>query len=106
MPNGRFLIGLGLIFFLAVLLRFYQLGAVPVSLYWDETAMLVDARSVAATGRDMYGNSWLQAIYPSYGDYKLPVYIWLASLSVKVFGASEWALRLPSATAGGLTLLM
>lgn len=89
-----------LVFLVAIFLRFYQLGAVPVALYWDEIAMLVDARAVAESGLDMHGNSMWQAIFPSYGDYKLPVYIWLASLSVKVFGASEWALRLPSALAG------
>lgn len=91
---------------LAIFLRFYQLGAVPVSLYWDEMAMLVDAKAVAATGHDMHGNSMWQAIFPSYGDYKLPVYIWLASLSVKLFGVSDWAVRLPSALAGLGTILL
>ncbi|MFZ5437855.1 MAG: ArnT family glycosyltransferase [Patescibacteria group bacterium] len=94
-----------LVFLVAVFFRFYQLGAVPVALYWDEIAMLVDARAVAETGHDMHGNSMWQAIFPSYGDYKLPVYIWLASLSVKLFGASEWALRLPSALAGLGTMI-
>jgi len=48
----------------------------------------------------MHGNPWYQLMYPSYGDYKLPIYIWFASISVKIFGASAWALRLPSALAG------
>jgi 4-amino-4-deoxy-L-arabinose transferase-like glycosyltransferase len=106
MPRRRFLIWLGLILLLAFALRFYRLGEIPVALYWDEAAMLVDARSVAATGQDMHGNSWLQAVFVSYGDYKLPVYIWLASLSVKFFGAGNWALRLPSALAGLGTVLV
>lgn len=84
----------------AIFLRFYNLGTVPVSLYWDETAMLLDAKVLAATGKDMHGNGWLRSLFPSYGDYKLPVYIWLATLSVKVFGVSDFALRLPSAIAG------
>ncbi|MBT4652017.1 MAG: hypothetical protein HN981_00640 [Candidatus Pacebacteria bacterium] len=95
-----------LIVSVAVFLRFFRLGEVPVSLYWDEIAMLVDARSVAETALDMHGNSMWQAIFPSYGDYKLPVYIWFASLSVKLFGASEWSLRLPSAIAGVSTVIM
>jgi 4-amino-4-deoxy-L-arabinose transferase-like glycosyltransferase len=94
-----------IVFLVAVFFRFSKLGEVPTSLYWDEIAMLVDARSVSETGMDMHGNSMWQAIFPSYGDYKLPVYIWLASLSVKIFGASEWALRLPSALAGLGTMI-
>lgn len=77
----------------------------PIGLYWDEIAILVDAKSVAASGLDMHGNAWYQLIFPSYGDYKLPVYLWLASLSVKIFGASEWAIRLPSLLAGLVTVL-
>lgn len=90
---------------MAVFLRFFRLGEVPGGLYWDEVAMLVDAKAIAVTGRDMHGLSPLQAIFPSYGDYKLPVYIWLASGAVKLFGASEWALRVPSAVFGVLTVL-
>jgi 4-amino-4-deoxy-L-arabinose transferase-like glycosyltransferase len=88
------------VFLLSVFFRFWQLGKVPVSLYWDEIAMYVDAKTVSQTFKDMHGNSALQAIFPSYGDYKLPMYIWLASLSFSLFGASEWALRLPNALIG------
>ncbi len=88
------------IILIAAIIRLYQLGNVPGSLYWDEAAMLVDAKSVAATGQDMHGRSWFQVMFPSYGDYKLPVYIILSSVSVLILGASEFALRLPSALAG------
>lgn len=89
-----------LIILVASFLRLSNLGSIPVSLYWDEAAMLVDAKTVAETGYDMHGNAWYQLMYPSYGDYKLPIYIWLASFSVKLFGVGEWALRLPSVLAG------
>src|SRR5258708_8726060 len=89
-----------IILFFAAVLRFYQLGKVPVSLYWDEAAILVDVKSVIQTGRDMFGMPWYHVIFPSYGDFKLPVYIWLASVSAKVFGLGEWSLRLPSVLAG------
>jgi 4-amino-4-deoxy-L-arabinose transferase-like glycosyltransferase len=90
----------GLILFIGICLRFYQLGKIPVALYWDETAILVDAKSVAQTGLDMHARPWFQVIYPSYGDFKLPVYIWLAAITVKIFGVNEFALRLPSALMG------
>lgn len=89
-----------LVCLVASFFRFFLLGNIPGSLYWDEAAILVDARLIAETGKDMHGNSWLQPIFLSYGDYKLPVLIWLAALSVKVLGVSELALRLPSALAG------
>ncbi|HKY74000.1 MAG TPA: glycosyltransferase family 39 protein [Patescibacteria group bacterium] len=85
---------------LATLLRVGLLGKIPVGLYIDEVAIGVDAVSVSQTGRDMHGNSALQAIYPSYGDYKLPVYILLSAVSVKMFGTNEFAVRFPSAVAG------
>lgn len=105
MPKVFFAL-LASILLLGGLLRFTQLGAVPVGLYWDEIAMFVDARSVAATGLDMHGRGWFQTIFPSYGDYKLPVYIWAASVSFALFGSSEWALRLPSALAGLGTIVL
>lgn len=104
--NNWFVACLMVVFLIGFLLRFYKLGRIPTSLYWDETAMLVDAKSIAQTGRDMHGNHWAQAIFPSYGDYKLPVYIWLASASVKLFGANEFALRFPSAFLGTFEILL
>ncbi|MFN7924339.1 MAG: glycosyltransferase family 39 protein [Bryobacteraceae bacterium] len=38
--------------------------------------------------------------------YKPPLVYWLSAASVKVFGVSVWALRLPSALAGALCLLI
>jgi DNA polymerase III psi subunit len=87
-------------------LRIWKLGEVPVSLYWDEAAMLVDVKSVVQSGQDQHGRPWFQLMYPSYGDYKLPVYIWLASATALVAGVSEWSLRLPSVLAGLLTIVM
>ncbi len=106
MNNKRFLIFAACIVFVAAVLRFYKLGQIPTGLYWDEVAMLVDAKSVAQSGQDMHGNPWYQLIFPSYGDYKLPVYIWLASMSVKLLGVTEFALRLPSALAGIGTIVI
>ncbi len=106
MPRRWFWIFFILVVFLAGVLRIWQLGRFPVSVYWDEAAMLVDIKSVLATGRDMHNLPWYQLIYPSYGDYKLPVYIWAAAVSCKVFGLSEFGLRLPSALAGVFTVII
>lgn len=106
MPKRRYWFSFVLIFLLAAFLRFYKLGQIPVSLYWDEAAILLDAKVVSQTGHDMHGGSWLQVLFPSYGDFKLPIYIWLATLSVKFLGVSELAVRLPSALVGLATVIM
>lgn len=100
LQKNIFIVSLVVVLLFGAFLRFYHLGRIPVSLYWDEAAMLVDAKAIAESGRDMHGNRWLQAMFPSYGDYKLPVYIWLASVAVQFFGVSSFALRLPSAVVG------
>jgi hypothetical protein len=100
-----FWLSCAVIFGVALFVRFFQLGHVPYSLYWDEMAMYVDVKSVLQTGKDMFGRPWFQVMYPSYGDYKLPVLIWLATLSSKIFGLSEFSLRLPSALAGVGTVI-
>jgi len=106
MPNKVFYLFFALILLLGGFLRFYKLGEIPAGTYWDETAMIVDARSLAETGMDMHGNTWFQAIFPSYGDYKLPVYIWCATLFVKVLGPTALAVRMPSAIAGILNIIL
>lgn len=94
------------ILFVAVLLRVTQFSKVPESLYWDEIAMLIDARSIAQTGLDIHSRSWLQPLFPSYGDYKLPVYIWFTALGVRLFGVHEWVVRVPSVLAGLGTVVL
>ena len=106
MSKRQFWLGFVFILILSFFLRFYKLGQIPVSLYWDETAILLDAKIVSRTGHDMHNNSWLQVLFPSYGDYKLPIYIWLASLSVKFLGVTELAIRLPSALTGLATIVL
>jgi len=95
-----------LIIVLGAGLRLYQLGSIPIGLYWDEIAMLVDVKAILATGNDMHGNSIWQTLFLSYGDYKLPVYIWLATLSGAIFGVSEFSLRFPSFIAGVSTIII
>jgi hypothetical protein len=100
------IISIILIIFTGIFFRFYQIGNIPGSLYWDEVAMLVDARMIEATGADMHGNHWFQALFPSYGDYKLPIYIWLTSIAVTLQGYGELAVRTPSAVAGVLSIVV
>lgn len=93
-----------LVILLAAVLRFYQLGATPISLEWDEVAIGYDAYSILHTGRDQFGQIF-PLTFRSLDDYKPPVYEYLAILPVAVFGLTELAVRFPSALFGTLAVL-
>lgn len=88
---------------LAGFLRFYQLGDIPNGLYQDETAIGYNAYSILKTGKDEYGKTF-PLYFQSFGDWKLPVYIYLTVPSVALFGLTAFAVRLPSAIFGVLTV--
>jgi len=89
---------------IAILLRFWELGSVPVSLDWDETALGYNAYSILKTGKDEYG-TFLPLSIRSFDDYKPPLYVYLTIPSVALFGLSPWSTRLPSAVMGVLAVL-
>lgn len=90
---------------LAAILRFWQLGTNPPGLYWDEAAFGYDAYSILSTGRDHHGR-FMPLFFESFGDWKMPVYIYLLVPSIKIFGPSEFAVRFPAAFLGTLSVLI
>lgn len=90
---------------IAFALRFYALGANPVSLNWDETSIGYNAYSILKTGRDEYGN-FLPLQFRSFDDYKPPVYVYLTVPSVLLFGLNEFAVRFPAALFGVIAVLV
>jgi 4-amino-4-deoxy-L-arabinose transferase-like glycosyltransferase len=88
----------------AAILRFYALGNVPASVNADEAAIGYNAYSILKTGKDEYGKTF-PLLFQSFDDYKMPVYIYLTVPSVGVFGLTDFAVRLPSAVLGTLTVL-
>lgn len=84
---------------LAAALRLYRLTQVPPGVNRDEASIGVTAYSLMTTGRDEYGR-FLPLSFESFGDWKLPLYIYTTIPFVKIFGLSELAVRLPSALAG------
>ena len=95
--NIKLLILLG-IFVIAFILRFYKLGDVPNGLYQDETSIGYNAYSIMTTGKDEYGKIF-PLYFKSFGDYKLPIYIYSAIIPIKLFGLNAFAVRFPSAFA-------
>lgn len=99
----RPLIILGLITLLGAFLRFWNLGSMPPSLNWDEVSHGYNAYSILKTGRDEWG-VFMPHIFRAFGDYKLPVYIYLTTFSVWLFGLTPFAVRFVSALAGTLAI--
>ena len=97
----RFLIA---IVFLAAFLRFFHLGTNPPSLYWDEASIAYNAYAILKAGIDEHGTSFPITHFLAYGDAKPPLYIYATTLSLAIFGLSEFAIRFPSALAGTLTV--
>ncbi len=80
-----------------VLLRFAALGTAPPGVYQDEAINGLDARAVLA-------GDLPPPLYFSANNGREPLYIYLAMLSIKVLGATAFALRLPAALLGVLTI--
>lgn len=92
-----------LIVALAAFLRLPFLGELPYGLTIDEAGQGYSAYSILKTGKDEWGD-FLPLNPRGFGDYKPPVFMYLLIPSIAVFGLSEFAVRLPSAIAGILTV--
>ncbi len=95
---------LALILIIGAVLRFWQLGNVPISPDWDEVALGYNAYSIIQTGRDEYGE-FFPIVMRSFDDYKPALYSYLAIPTVAVFGLNVFAVRSVSAFFGLLTIL-
>lgn len=86
---------------LSIFLRFYKLGSIPNGLYVDEAAIGYNAYSFLQTGKDEFGKS-LPIFLRSYEAYAPPLYTYVSTLSVLIFGLSVFATRFISALSGTL----
>jgi len=103
-PLWQWVILLIVIFIAGAWLRFYRLGEIPTGFTWDEAAIGYNGWSIFETKRD----EWLQRLpisFRSFGDYKAPAGIYLAGLFTQFFGLTVFAVRLPFALFGVLSLL-
>ena len=89
---------------LAFVLRFWNLNNFP-ALNADEAAIGYNAYSLILTGKDEHRNSW-PIHFQSFNDYKPGLYVYMVLPFVKVLGLNEWAVRIPGATLGVLTVLI
>lgn len=94
-----------LILLISVSLRFWDLAGMPPHLRNDEAALGYNAYSILNSARDEHGQ-FLPLIFQSFGDWKMGLYIYLTVPFVAVLGLNELAVRLPSAIAGIISVLL
>jgi 4-amino-4-deoxy-L-arabinose transferase-like glycosyltransferase len=95
---------LGLVFFIALVIRLFHLGSLPVSLDKDEAFFGYNAYAIFKTGRDMTG-----VLFPTHLAsflYTPAGYSYLILPSIAIFGLSEFAIRFPSALLGSVSVLL
>ena len=96
---------LSTIFILGLLLRISFIDKVPPGLNRDEASIGYNAYSVLLTGKDEY-QQFLPLSFKSFGDWKLPLYIYLDIIPIYLFGLTELSTKLPSIIFGSLSILI
>lgn len=87
------------ILFVAAVLRLYKITEIPPGVNRDEASIGYTAYSLLLTVKDEYGR-FLPLSFQSFGDWKLPFYMYTVVPFISLFGLSELAVRLPSALFG------
>lgn len=95
-----------LILILSAMTRLYQLGIIPPGLVDDEANKGYDAFSLLQTGKDQWGQAWPMVAFKGFGDYRSPLYTYILLPFIGLFGLTPYAVRLPSALFGILTVLL
>jgi len=99
--NYTKIILLFIILIIPFLVRLIKIDQIPPSLNWDEVSHTYNAYSILKTGKDQWGIV-LPGIFRVYGDYKLPLYIYLTVPSVALLGLTPLSTRLVSILSGTL----
>lgn len=94
-----------IILVLSAVLRLIMLDSYPSGFSGDETQQGYSAYSILKTGNDEWGQ-FLPLNPRGFGDFKPPLFTYLITPSVAIFGLNEFAIRFPSAVLGILTVLI
>ncbi len=93
---------------LGSMLRLVYITQLPSGFTPDEAAFGYNAYSLGQTGRDEWSTPFWQLPLTnlrSFGDYKLPLYAFLAVPTIKIFGLNEFATRLPNSIIGIFSII-
>ena len=81
---------------LAFIVRIFALSDFPRGFTPDEASFGYDSYSLLRTGSDQWGHK-LPIVLESFGDYKAPLYSYIAIPFIAIFGLEKSAIRLPNA---------
>lgn len=84
---------------IAAFFYLYKLGTNPPGLFADEASTGYNIYSILKTGKDEYGKS-LPFGFRQMGSYTPPLYIYLSTPLMAIFGISEFSTRLLSVISG------
>lgn len=98
-------LSVAIILVIASFFRLYRLGEIPRGLNRDEASLGYTAYSLLTTGMDEHGVAHPINIQ-SFGDWKLPLYVYTTIPVIQIFGLSAWSVRLPSALAGIVIVIL
>lgn len=93
-----------ILIFVAIIGRFFWLDSVPPHLSNDEIGAASGAYSISKTFKDA-NNQFLPILWASPGGYGSPLAVYIPLVSIAVFGNNDFAIRLPSAILGSLTII-
>lgn len=96
---------LSLIFSLALFLRIYNLDTIPVGIHGDEASIGYNSYSLLKTLKDQDGN-FLPLSFDQFGNFRAAGYQYIGVPFVAVFGLNSFAIRLPAAIFGALTVIV
>ena len=94
---------LSCILIVGFLVRIVWLDRLPVGFTPDEASFGYDAFSLMNSGKDQWGHA-LPLVLESFGDFKPPLYSYLAIPSVALFGLTRFSTRLPNVFFGTLSI--
>lgn len=92
------------ILLLAVFLRFYNLGKIPVSMSDDEIRESMSAYSFIASGKDLYGMAYPLSFNLD-GFVFAPITTYIVGVFIGLFGLSMWGARVGYAVAGVVSVI-
>lgn len=91
MNHWRTIIVVGILVFIAAL-HIYKLSDIPPGLSNDEANIGYEAWSIATTGKDQWGHT-LPIVFEGFGNWSLPIYIYMLAPFVRIFGPTIIAVR-------------
>lgn len=89
---------------IGIVTRIYLVNKIPL-LNRDEAAIGYNAYSILKTGKDEWGINFPLA-FKSFGDYKMPGYIYASILPIRLFGLKPFSVRFISILSGILSVVL